>query len=81
VSGNALLRYANSMRNGDLLLAVTLQSALDAGSVLGSVALTYTVSNHLTLLSQVIATRADADAAFAALDEDVRAGVTLTWAF
>ena len=81
VSGNALLRYANTMRNGDLLLAVTLQSALDAGSVLGSVALTYTLSNHLTLLTQVIATRADVDAAFAALDEDVRAGVTLTWAF
>ena len=81
VSGNALLRYANSMRNGDLLLAVTVQSALDAGSVLGSVALTYTLSNHLTLLTQVIATRADVDAAFAVLDEDVRAGVTLTWAF
>ncbi len=81
VSGNALLRYANSMRNGDLLLAVTLQSALDAGSVLGSVALTYTLSNHLTLLTQVIATRADVDAAFATLDEDVRAGLTLTWAF
>jgi hypothetical protein len=81
VSGNALLRYANSMRNGDLLLAVTLQSALDAGSVLGSVALTHTLSNHLTLLTQVIATRADEDAAFATLDEDVRAGLTLTWAF
>ncbi len=81
VTGNALLRYSHSMRNGDLVLAVTMQSALDAGSVLGSLALTYTLSNHLTLLTQVVATRADVDAAFATLDEDVRAGLTLTWAF
>lgn len=80
-TGNALLRYSNSMRNGDAVLAVTLQSALDAGSQLGSVSLNYTLSNHLALLTQIIATRADKDAAVAFLDEDVRAGMTLTWSF
>lgn len=81
ITGNALLRYANSMRNGDAVLAVTVQSALDAGSLLASVSLNYTLSNHLALLSQVIATRADKDAAAGFLDEDVRAGLTLTWSF
>jgi len=81
VTGSALLRYSNSLRNGDMVLAATLQSALDAGSVLGSVSVNYTLSNHLALLMQVIATRADKDAAVALLDEDVRAGVTLTWSF
>lgn len=80
-TGNALLRYSNSMRNGDAVLALTVQSALDAGSMLASVALNYTLSNHLALLTQVIATRADKDAAVAFLDEDVRAGLTLTWSF
>jgi len=81
VTGNVLLRYSNSLRNGDAVLAVTVQSALDAGSLLASVALNYTLSNHLALLTQVIATRADKDALAAFLDEDVRAGMTLTWSF
>lgn len=81
VTGNALLRYSNSLRNGDLVLAVTVQSALDAGSLLASVSLNHTLSNHLALLTQIIAIRADKDAAVAFLDEDVRAGLTLTWSF
>lgn len=81
ITGNALLRYSKSFRNGDAILAVTVQSALDAGSLLASVALNYTLSNHLALLTQVIATRADKDALAAFLDEDVRAGMTLTWSF
>jgi len=81
VTGNALLRYSNSLRNGDMVFAVTVQSALDAGSLLASVALNYTLNNHLALLTQVIATRADKDAAVAFLDQDVRAGLTLTWSF
>jgi hypothetical protein len=81
VTGNVLLRYSNSLRNGDAVLAVTVQSALDAGSLLASVALNYTLSNHLALLTQVIATRADKETLAAFLDEDVRAGMTLTWSF
>ena len=81
VTGNALLRYSNNMRNGDLQLAVTLQSALDAGSVLGSVSLNYTLSNNLAVMGQVIATSAQKDSALAVLDEDLRMGVTLSWTF
>ena len=69
------------MRNGDLQLAVTLQSALDAGSVLGSVSLNYTLSNNLAVMGQVIATSAKKDSALAALDEDLRMGMTLSWTF
>mgnify|MGYP003672773307 CR=1 FL=1 len=81
VTGNALLRYSNNMRNGDLQLAVTVQSALDAGSVLGSVSLNYTLSNNLAVMGQVIATSAKKDSALAALDEDLRMGMTLSWTF
>ncbi len=80
-TGNALLRYSNSMRNGDLQLFVTLQSALDAASMLGSVALNVTLSDHLALNTQVIATRADAQSPLATLDDDLRMGMTLTWSF
>lgn len=81
VTGNALLRYSNSMRNGDLQLAVTIQSALDAASVLGSVSLNYTLSNNLAVMGQVIATSAKKDSALATLDEDLRMGMTLSWTF
>lgn len=80
-TGNALLRYSNNLRNGDLLLSVTMQSALDTASMLGSVALQYTLSNHLTLTTQAIATRADRDTALASLDRDLRLGMTLSWTF
>ncbi|MCP5356704.1 MAG: hypothetical protein H7A06_01020 [Pseudomonadales bacterium] len=80
-AGNALLRYSNSLRNGDLLLSVTMQSALDAASMLGSVALQYTLSNHFSLTTQAIATRADRDSALASLDHDLRLGMTLSWTF
>ena len=81
VTGNALLRYSNNMHNGDLQLAVTIQSALDAGSVLGSVSLNYTLSNNLAVMGQVIATSAKKDSALATLDEDLRMGMTLSWTF
>lgn len=80
-NGNALLRYSNSMRNGDALLAVTLQSALDAASLLASVSLNYVLTDQLAVISQIIATRADPDSALAVLDEDLRMGMTLTWSF
>lgn len=80
-NGNALLRYSNSMRNGDAQLAVTIQSALDTASVLASVSLNYTLTDHLAVISQIIATRADTETALAALDEDLRVGMTLTWSF
>jgi hypothetical protein len=80
-NGNALLRYSNSMRNGDAELAVTVQSALDAASILANVSLNYTLTDHLAIMSQIIATRADADSPQAILDQDVRVGMTLTWSF
>ncbi len=80
-TGNALLRYSNSMRNGDAQLAVTIQSALDAASLLASVSLNYTLTDNLAIMSQIIATRAAPDSALAVLDEDVRMGMTLTWSF
>ena len=81
VSGNALLRYSKNMRNGDLQLAVTVQSALDAASMLGSVSLNYALSNNLAVMAQVIATSAKRDSALAVLDEDLRMGMTLSWTF
>ncbi len=80
-TGNVLLRYSNSMRNGDAQLAVTIQSALDAASLLASVSLNYTLTDNLAVMSQIIATRADNDSALAVLDEDLRMGMTLTWSF
>ncbi len=81
VSGNALVRYSNSLRNGDLLLAATVQSALDAATLLISLSANYTLSDNLSLMSQIISTQADNDSALAVLDEDVRIGFTLSWSF
>lgn len=81
VTGNALLRYSNNMRNGDVQLAVTIQSALDAGSQLASLSLNYTLSNTLAIMGQVIATSANKDSALAVLDEDLRVGFTVSWTF
>lgn len=81
VSGNALVRYTNSLHNGDVLIAATVQKSLDASTLLMSLALNYTLSDNLSLMSQIISTHADDDSALAVLDDDVRAGLTLSWSF
>jgi len=80
-TGNILLRYSNSVRNENLLLSVTAQSALDADAAVLNLEADYRVSDRLSVISQLIFTRASQDSPLAFLDGDVRAGLTFSLSF
>ena len=79
--GSWLLRYSNSMQNGDVVLSSTLQGDLEGDSLLVLLGADWTVDDNWSVSGQVIATRAAANSPLLFLDEDVRAGLTLTYSF
>lgn len=81
LEGIALLRYSHSMRNEELMLSATAQAALDGEEVLLNLAADYRLSDAWEMAAQIILTRAAADSALYFLEQDVRAGLTLTWSF
>lgn len=78
ITGNALMRYSNNMLNDELLLSATLQSNLDADLALLSLAADYQLNDRWSLTGELILTHASAEQALYSLDEDVRAGLTLS---
>ena len=79
--GNVLMRYSNNLRNDELILSVTLQSQLDAEAMLMFLGADWRLSDDWELSSQLVLTRADTQTPLYFLDQDVRAGVTLSWNF
>lgn len=79
--GNFLLRYSNNLRNDELILSATLQSQLDAEALLLFLAADYRLNDDWEISSQLVLTQADAQTPLYFLDQDVRAGVTLSWSF
>jgi len=79
--GNVLMRYSNTLRNDELMLSATLQSQLDAAAVLLFLGADWRLSDNWELSSQLVLTRAEAQNQLYFLDQDVRAGLTLTWSF
>ena len=79
--GNVLMRYSSSLRNDELILSATMQSQLDGEAVLLFLGADYRLSDDWELTGQLVLTRADAHTPLFFLDQDVRAGFTLTWNF
>ncbi|MGI9252031.1 MAG: hypothetical protein ACR2PR_12730 [Pseudohongiellaceae bacterium] len=81
VYGGWLVRYSNSLRNGDLLLSSTLQGNLETDYVLMLLGMDYTLDDNWSISGQIITIHANSDSQLLFLDEDVRFGATLTYAF
>ena len=81
VFGSWLVRYSNSLMNGDLVLSSTLQGDLKAESLLVLLGANYTVNDNWALSSQIISINADEGSALLYFAEDLRLGVTLTYSF
>ncbi|MDP2284914.1 MAG: hypothetical protein Q8L06_12295, partial [Pseudohongiella sp.] len=79
--GNMLMRYSNNLRNDDLVLSATVQSQLDGEAVLMFLGADYRLNDDWELSSQLVLTRTNTQSPLYFLDEDVRAGVTVTWNF
>ncbi|MDH7942248.1 hypothetical protein QGM61_00310 [Pseudohongiella sp. SYSU M77423] len=76
-----LVRYSNRLMNEELTLSATLQSQLDGDAGLLNLAADYRLNDDWELRAQLILTHAEEDNELAFLDEDVRAGLTLSWSF
>lgn len=79
--GNFLLRYSNNLRNDELILSATMQSQLDGEALLLFLAADYRLNDDWEVSSQLVLTQADAQTPLYFLDQDVRAGVTVSWSF
>ena len=79
--GNVLMRYSNSLRNDELVLSATMQSQLDGDAWLMFLGADYRVTDNWEISGQLVLTYADASTPLFFLDQDVRAGITMTWSF
>ena len=81
INGNALMRYSNTLMNGDLVFSSTVQGDLEGDSLLVQLGLNYTLNDDWAVSSQIITINADDDSPLVFFSEDVRLGFTLTYAF
>lgn len=81
VYGSWLVRYSNSLMNGDLVLSSTAQGDLNAESLLFLVGADYTLNDNWSVNGQIISITANSDSPLLFFDEDLRVGVTITYAF
>lgn len=81
VFGSWLVRYSNSLMNGDLVLSSTLQGDLDAESLLALIGATYTINDNWAIASQAISINADEASPLLYFAEDLRLQLTLTYSF
>jgi hypothetical protein len=81
VFGTWLMRYSNSLLNSDLLVSATLQGDLAGENLLVFLAADYTVNDNWAVNGQIILLSADSSSRLALFDEDVRAGITVSYSF
>lgn len=81
VYGSWLIRYSNSLRNGDLVLSSTAQGDLEAESLLFLLGADYTLNDFWSINGQLISINASSGSPLLFFDEDLRLGVTITYAF
>ncbi|MCG8415748.1 MAG: hypothetical protein MI746_16155, partial [Pseudomonadales bacterium] len=79
--GSWLVRYSNSLRNGDLVLSSTLQGDLDAESLFVALGIDFTLNDNWAINSQIISIHASMDSPLVVFDEDLRLSATLTYSF
>jgi len=81
VVGSWLVRYSNSMKNGDLVLSSTAQGDLNAESLLFLLGADYTFNDNWSVNGQLISITASSGSPLLFFGEDLRVGVTLSYAF
>ena len=81
VYGSWLLRYSNSLMNGDLVLSSTAQGDLEADSLLVLFGVDYTLNDFWSVNGQIISITANKASPLVFFDEDLRVGATITYAF
>jgi len=81
VFGSWLVRYSNTLKNGDLVFSATFQGDLNAESLLALVGLDYTISDNWAINAQIISINAAAGSPLLFFDEDLRLGTTLSYSF
>lgn len=81
VFGSWLVRYSNTLQNGDLVLSATFQGDLNAESLLALVGLDYTISDNWAINAQIISINAATGSPLLFFDEDLRFGTTLSYSF
>lgn len=81
VFGTWLVRYSNTLKNGDLVLSATFQGDLNAESLLALVGLDYTISDNWAINAQIISINAATGSPLLFFDEDLRLGTTLSYSF
>ena len=81
VFGSWLVRYSNSLMNGDLLISSTMQGDLEAESFLALLGVNYTINDNWAISGQIISIMADDSSPLVFFAEDVRLGTTITYSF
>ena len=81
IFGNWLLRYSNTLRNGDLVLSATMYGDLEGDSLLGQVGVDYTIDDNWSISSQLLAISGSLPSPMVFFDQDVRLGATISFSF
>ncbi|PCJ23962.1 MAG: hypothetical protein COA96_10770 [SAR86 cluster bacterium] len=81
VFGTWLVRYSNSLMNGDLVLSSTLQGDLNAESLLALFGADYTINDNWAINGQIINISADDNSPLLFFAEDLRVGITVTYSY
>jgi len=79
--GSWLVRYSNSLMNGDLILSSTLQGDLNAESLLVLFGADYTINDNWAVNGQIISITADDNSPLLFFAEDLRLGLTVTYSY
>ena len=79
--GNWLVRYSNSLLDGDLVLSSTIFGDLEGDSLLGQFGVDYTIDDNGSISSQIVAISGKIPSPMVFFDEDVRLGATISFSF
>ncbi len=81
IFGSWLVRYSNSLRNGDLVISSTLQGDLEANSLLALLGVDYTIDDNWAVNAQIISINSNDDSPLLLFAEDLRLAATITYSF
>ncbi len=81
VFGNWLLRYSNSLRNGDWVLSATMYGDLEGDSLIGQAGVDHAIDDNWSISGQVLAISGSPRSPLAFFDGDVRLGATVSYSF
>jgi len=81
IFGNWLLRYSNSLGNGDWVLSATMYGDLEGDSLIGQLGVDHTLDDNWSISSQILAISGSGPSPLVFFDRDVRLGATVSYSF